>query len=68
MEEERPKQRKGFAAMDPERQRAIARKGGIAAHKSGNAHQWDAEAARRAGEKGGVISRGGRGRDFPTKS
>lgn len=44
---------RGFAAMDPERQREIARKGGRAAHRSGNAHQFDSEEAREAGRKGG---------------
>ncbi|MGS1079195.1 KGG domain-containing protein [Pseudoxanthomonas beigongshangi] len=39
--------------MDPERQREIARKGGRAAHRSGNAHQFDSEEAREAGRKGG---------------
>ena len=46
---------RGFAAMDPERQREIARKGGRAAHRSGNAHQFDSEEAREAGRKGGEV-------------
>lgn len=41
--------------MDPERQREIARKGGRAAHRSGNAHQFDSEEAREAGRKGGEV-------------
>lgn len=45
--------RRGFASMDPERQREIARQGGRAAHRSGNAHQFDSEEAREAGRKGG---------------
>lgn len=57
-----PHGRRGFAAMDPERQREIAIKGGIAAHVSGYAHKWTSEEARAAGKKGGTISRGGRGR------
>ena len=56
------KSRRGFAAMDPERQRQIASEGGRAAHKQGVAHEWSAEEARQAGRKGGQISRGGRGR------
>jgi len=44
---------RGFAAMDPEQQKAIARKGGIAAHESGHAHEWDREQAREAGRRGG---------------
>ena len=51
--------RRGFAAMDPERQRQIARQGGKAAHQQGVAHQWTTEEARAAGRKGGQNSRGG---------
>lgn len=61
----RPKLHKGFAAMSPEKQRAIAAKGGRAAHRKGTAHQWTREEAARAGSKGGTISRGGRGRIDP---
>jgi general stress protein YciG len=44
--------------MDPAKQKEIASRGGKAAHAKGTAHQWDAEAARRAGQKGGeVVSR-----------
>lgn len=54
---------RGFAAMDPSEQREIARKGGEAAHRSGNAHEFDSEEAREAGRKGGKRSHGGgRGR------
>jgi general stress protein YciG len=42
--------------MDPEKQRAIARKGGRAAHEKGTAHEWTSEEARRAGRKGGLMS------------
>lgn len=44
---------RGFASMDPEKQREIASKGGKAAHESGNAHEFDSEEAREAGRKGG---------------
>lgn len=55
---ERGKSRRGFASMDPERQREIASKGGRAAHAKGTAHEWTAEEARRAGRKGGeTVSR-----------
>lgn len=47
------KSERGFAAMDPERQREIAREGGKAAHQSGNAHEFTSEEAREAGRKGG---------------
>ena len=40
---------RGFASMDPERQREIASEGGRAAHASGNAHEFTSEEARRAG-------------------
>lgn len=51
-------QNRGFASMDEDKQRAIAAKGGRAAHASGNAHEFDSAEARVAGRKGGVaISR-----------
>lgn len=50
---------RGFAAMDPEQQRAIAREGGRSAHRQGVAHKWNSEEAREAGRKGGQNSRGG---------
>ncbi|MBI2841811.1 MAG: general stress protein [Armatimonadetes bacterium] len=50
---------RGFASMNPEKQREIARKGGRAAHEKGTAHEWDSEEARVAGRKGGEASHGG---------
>ncbi len=44
---------RGFAAMDEERQREIARKGGRVAHERGTAHEFTSEEARAAGRKGG---------------
>jgi hypothetical protein len=52
--------RRGFAAMDSEEQREIAHKGGVAAHRSGHAHEWDSEEARRAGHLGGLARWGSR--------
>ena len=52
----RPKRRRGFAAMDPEKVRAIAHLGGLAAHKKGTAHRFSREEAREAGRKGGLAS------------
>ena len=49
---------RGFAAMDPEYQRQIAREGGRIAHERGVAHKWTSEEAREAGRKGGQNSRG----------
>ncbi|UUZ47719.1 KGG domain-containing protein [Massilia sp. B-10] len=39
---------RGFASMDPERQREIASEGGKAAHEKGTAHEFTSEEARRA--------------------
>ncbi len=39
--------------MDQHKQREIARKGGMAAHQKGTAHEFTAEEARDAGRKGG---------------
>ena len=50
---EQKKSIRGFAAMDAEKQKEIARKGGRAAHEQGVAHQWSSEEAREAGRKGG---------------
>jgi hypothetical protein len=40
---------RGFASMDPQRQREIASQGGKAAHAKGTAHEFTSEEARRAG-------------------
>jgi uncharacterized protein len=40
---------RGFASMDPQRQREIASEGGRAAHQKGTAHEFTSEEARRAG-------------------
>jgi uncharacterized protein len=53
--------------MSPEKQREIASKGGRAAHQKGTAHEWSSDEAREAGRKGGMASRGGRGK-LPTSS
>jgi uncharacterized protein len=45
---------RGFASMDREKQREIARKGGKAAHEKGTAHEWTSDTAREAGRKGGL--------------
>ena len=51
--QERKKSIRGFAAMDAEKQKEIARKGGRAAHEQGVAHEWSSQEARDAGKKGG---------------
>jgi hypothetical protein len=43
----------GFASMDSHKQREIARKGGMAAHRKGTAHEFTSDEARNAGRKGG---------------
>lgn len=48
--------------MSAEKQREIASKGGRAAHAKGTAHEWSSDEARAAGRKGGMMSRGGRGK------
>lgn len=46
---------RGFASMDREKQRAIASRGGRAAHEKGTAHEWTRDEAREAGRKGGAV-------------
>lgn len=45
--------RKGFASMTEEKRKAIASRGGRAAHAKGTAHEFSSEEARKAGRKGG---------------
>ena len=47
------KNSRGFAAMDPDQQRAIASRGGKEAHRRGTAHEWSSQEAKNAGRKGG---------------
>lgn len=52
------RERGGFAGMDSDKQREIARRGGRAAHQKGTAHEFTKDEARAAGRKGGVsVSR-----------
>ena len=53
--------KRGFALMSEGEKFRIASLGGVAAHKSGNAHEWTPDEARAAGRKGGLRSHGGRG-------
>lgn len=53
-DEEKPKRARGFALMDPERRRELAREGGRAAHRGGRAHRFTTEEAKIAGRKGGA--------------
>jgi len=56
------KSKQGFASMDPERQREIARRGGQAAHRLGKAHTFTPEEARLAGKK---SRQRGKGQESP---
>jgi general stress protein YciG len=50
------KKKRGFAAMDREQVRELARRGGSAAHRAGTAHEFSTEEARAAGRKGGLAA------------
>lgn len=54
-----PKSRRGFAAMDPERRREIAKRGGAAVPAEKRSFSKNAGLASAAGKKGGATSRGG---------
>ncbi len=49
------KSRRGFASMDPVKQREIASKGGRTAHAKGTAHEFTSDEAIAAGRKGGAV-------------
>ncbi len=49
----KPKSRRGFASMTPERRREIARKGGASVPKDKRSFSQNNELAIRAGKKGG---------------
>jgi general stress protein YciG len=51
----RSRSNRGFASMDPAKQKEIASKGGRAAHAKGTAHEFDSGEAREAGRKGGMA-------------
>jgi general stress protein YciG len=51
--------RRGFAAMDKERQREIARKGGASVPDEKRSFSQDRDLAAAAGRKGGEASHGG---------
>jgi len=45
---------RGFAALDRVKRLELARRGGLAAHARGTAHEFSTEEAQRAGRKGGA--------------
>ncbi len=49
----KPKSRRGFASMSPEKRSKIASIGGKAAHAQGRAHEYSSDEARIAGRLGG---------------
>lgn len=55
----KPRQRRGFAAMDPARRREIAKKGGGSVPAEKRSFAKDRDLAASAGRKGGEASRGG---------
>ena len=56
------KSNRGFASMDPEKQREIARKGGESVPNEKRSFSQDRELAAMAGRKGGEASQGARRR------
>lgn len=66
--QERPRKRRGFAAMDPRKVSEIASKGGKAAHRAGTAHEFTPEEAREAGRKGGYATHAKRKAASPSES
>jgi len=55
----KPKSRRGFAAMSPEKRREIAKLGGAAVPAERRAFSQAPDLASSAGRKGGLTSRGG---------
>ena len=60
--------KRGFASMDPERQREIARKGGASVPSEKRSFSQDRSLAAEAGRKGGEASHGGRKRNSSTST
>ena len=72
--QQKPKPRRGFALLTPEKRSEIARQGGKTAHQNWTANRWTSESARLAGKTGGssiardkehmraIGRRGGRGK------
>ena len=51
-----PQRKRGFACLSAEQRAEMARRGGVAAHARGTAHEWTSETAKAAGRKGGETS------------
>ncbi|MBP8061645.1 MAG: general stress protein [Polaromonas sp.] len=65
---QKPTSKRGFASMDPQRQKEIASLGGKAAHASGKAHEFNTAEAREAGRKGGRAGRRSAAGNAPAES
>ena len=63
-----PTSTRGFASMDPEKQRAIARKGGESVPNEKRSFSQNPELAPLAGRKGGHASHGGARRKVASAS
>lgn len=57
------KKRRGFAAMDPERRREIAQRGGRNVPPGRRSFAVDRELAMRAGQRGGSVSSSNRDKE-----
>jgi general stress protein YciG len=55
-EVDKPKAKRGFAAMSPELRRDISGMGGRASHAAGSAREFSPAEARIAGSKGGKVT------------
>ncbi|HEY0948343.1 MAG TPA: general stress protein [Candidatus Paceibacterota bacterium] len=59
--------KRGFASMDPERQREIARKGGASVPAGKRTFSTDRDLAARAGKKGGEAHRPNPSKELPER-
>jgi general stress protein YciG len=50
------KKKRGFAVMDRTTVQEFGRRGGVAAHVLGKAHEFNSDEARAAGRKGGLAA------------
>ena len=57
MDQPKPKSRRGFASMSPEKRREIARKGGASVAPENRSYSRDRELAASAGRKGGEVTK-----------
>ena len=65
-DEANPARLRGFAAMDPDRRKEIAKRGGAAVPGEKRSFAQNRDLAANAGRKGGTTSKGGGRRPNPT--